>query len=190
MSIVSLQCFCCAIFDHFRKLLKMAPRLTLQQREATVHMGRTMSQRAISAATGRPLPTVNPILRAFQEDGRLQDAVRSEQQRATTQEEDLLIVAAAVDDPFLSAREIRELLQLEVSPQTIRRRLHDADMKSQISAQKTLLERSHQEQRMEFASIVEDWTPENWRCVIFSDEASFCTCLDQQARVWRPHRSR
>ncbi|KAH9378271.1 hypothetical protein HPB48_022218 [Haemaphysalis longicornis] len=172
--------------DSFRKLLKMAPRVTLQQREAIVHMGRTMSQRAISAATGRPLPTVNRILRAFQEDSHPQDAVRGEQQRPTTHEEDLFIVAAAVDAPFLSGKEIRDLLKLKVSAQTIPRRLHDVDMKSGIAAQKTLLERSHREQRMELASVVEDWTAENWRCVIFSDEASFGTCLDPQARVWRP----
>ncbi|KAH9360251.1 hypothetical protein HPB48_019831 [Haemaphysalis longicornis] len=87
--------------ESFRKLLKIAPRLTLQQREAIVHMGRTMSQRAVSTAPGRSLPTVNRILRAFREEGRLQDAVRGEQQRATTHEEDLLIVATAADDPFL-----------------------------------------------------------------------------------------
>ncbi|KAH9364837.1 hypothetical protein HPB48_001304 [Haemaphysalis longicornis] len=74
--------------------------------------------------------------------------------------------------PFLSAREIRDLLKLEVSAETIRRRLHDADMKSLIAAQKTLLERSHREQRMEFASIVEDWTTDNWRCAVTKGRAS------------------
>ncbi|KAH9367703.1 hypothetical protein HPB48_011365 [Haemaphysalis longicornis] len=67
----------------------MRPRLTLQQRQANVHMGRTMSQKAISPATGRPLPKVNRILRAFHDEGRLQDVVRGEKQRATTHEEDL-----------------------------------------------------------------------------------------------------
>ncbi|KAL1417718.1 hypothetical protein MTO96_026621 [Rhipicephalus appendiculatus] len=78
----------------------MAPRLTLDERRAITVMGRTMSQRAISAATGRPLPTVNRVLREFYEEGRLADGVRRRPERATTDEEDRLIVAASVENPF------------------------------------------------------------------------------------------
>lgn len=78
--------------------------------------------------------------------------------------------------------------QLSVS--TIRRRLHEAGLKNQIAAQKTLLEQSHRDQRMEFASVVESWTPENWRAVVFTDEASFCTRWNQERKVWRPQGSR
>ncbi|KAH7987806.1 hypothetical protein HPB52_025296 [Rhipicephalus sanguineus] len=79
----------------------MAPRSTLDERRAITVMGRTMSQKAISAATGRPLPTVNRVLRAFYEEGRLADAVRRRPERAPTDEEDRLIVAASVENPFL-----------------------------------------------------------------------------------------
>ncbi|KAH7986707.1 hypothetical protein HPB52_024792 [Rhipicephalus sanguineus] len=168
----------------------MAPRSTLDERRAITVMGRTMSQKAISAATGRPLPTVNRVLRAFYEEGRLADAVRRRPERAPTDEEDRLIVAASVENPFLTAREIRDILGLDVSTETIRRRLHSAAIKSRIAAQRTQLEQTQKQQRMDFASVVENWTPNNWRAVVFSDEATFCTRWDQRQRVWRPERTR
>ncbi|KAH9372005.1 hypothetical protein HPB48_000573 [Haemaphysalis longicornis] len=160
----------------------MAPRLTLPERKAIALMGRTMSQRDISVATGRPVPTVNRIVQAFTKEGRLADAPRFRPPRATTHEEDRLIVATAVDNPFLSAREIRDMLGLDISAQLIRSRLHEADIKGRMAAQKTQLEAKHRDQRMEF----EDWAADNWRAVVFSDEAAFCTCWDQHKWVWRP----
>nr|XP_054919978.1 uncharacterized protein LOC126516939 [Dermacentor andersoni] len=164
----------------------MAPRLTVDQRKAITEMGRT--QRA--QATGRPLATVNRVLQAFHKEGRLKDAARGRPPRATTEEEDRLVVAGAADDPFLSARELRDMFALNASTQTIRSRLHAAGVKSRIAAQKTQLRQADRDTRLEFVSVVEDWTPDNWRAVVFSDEATFCTRWDQQKRVWRPEKAR
>lgn len=170
---------------------RMAPRLTHEERRAIVLMGRTMTQRSICAATGRPKATVSRVLQAYYREGRICDAPRASVGRKTTATEDQLIVGAASENPFLSAREIRDEVGVgNVSVSTIRRRLHEAGLKNQIAVQKTLLEQRHRDQRMEFASVVESWTPENWRAVIFTDEASFCTRWDQERKVWRPERSR
>lgn len=169
----------------------MAPRLTHDERRAIALMGRTMSHRAICQSTGRPMATVSRVLQAYYREGRIADLPRGGRERATSTEEDKLIVAACVVDPFLSAREIRDELELEnVSVSTIRRRLHEAGIHSRIAAQKTLLDDRHRKQRMEFASVVESWCPQKWRSVVFTDEASFCTRWDQQQRVWRPHACR
>lgn len=169
----------------------MAPRLTADERRAIVIMGRTMSQRAICAATRRPIRTVNRILQAHKNEGRISDAPRGNRQRVTTEDQDRLIVAAAVVDPYLSAKEIRDEVGLEnVSLTTIKRRLHEAGIVSKISAQKVMLDERHRNERLEFASAVESWSPDNWRAVVFTDEASFCTRWDQQRRVWRPQNCR
>ncbi|KAH9377885.1 hypothetical protein HPB48_021170 [Haemaphysalis longicornis] len=110
--------------------------------------------------------------------------------RATTDEQDRLIVALAVDYAFLSAREIRDMLGLDISAQLIRSRLHEADIKGKMAAQKTQLEAKHRDQRMEFASVVEDWTVHKWRALVFSDEAPFHTRWHQQKRVRRPDKCR
>ncbi|KAH6930443.1 hypothetical protein HPB50_013660 [Hyalomma asiaticum] len=135
--------------------------------------------------------TVSRILKAYRETGRIEDAPRGRPARATSQEEDLLIVAASVAGPFLSAKEIRDELGLRsVSLPTTRQRLHEAGIHSRVASQKTLLEESHKRARLEFASACESWSPDNWRAVIFTDEASFCTRWDVQSRVWRPERCR
>ncbi|KAM7293698.1 hypothetical protein ISCGN_023296 [Ixodes scapularis] len=137
------------------------------------------------------MATVSRVLQAYYREGRIADLPRGGRERATSTEEDKLIVAACVVDPFLSAREIRDELELEnVSVSTIRRRLHEAGIHSRIAAQKTLLADRHRKQRMEFASVVESWCPQKWRSVVFTDEASFCTRWDQQQRVWRPYACR
>ncbi|KAH7932570.1 hypothetical protein HPB52_024326 [Rhipicephalus sanguineus] len=164
----------------------MAQRPTKEERRAIAIMGRTMTRRAICDATGRPMGTVSRILKAYRETGRIEDAPRGRPARATSHEEDLLIVAASAANPFLSAKEIRDELGLRsVSLPTIRRRLHEAGIHSRVASQKTLLEESHRRARLEFASACESCSPDNWRAVVFTDEASFCTRWDVQRRVWR-----
>ncbi|KAH9367481.1 hypothetical protein HPB48_010904 [Haemaphysalis longicornis] len=108
-----------------------------------------------------------------------------------THEEDRLIVATALDNHFLSTREIRDMLGLDVSDQLIRSRLHETDIKGRMATQKTQLEaKQRNHQWMEFASVVEDWTAHNWRAVFFSDEAAFCTRWHQRKWLWRPHKCR
>ncbi|KAG0416889.1 hypothetical protein HPB47_006059 [Ixodes persulcatus] len=93
------------------------------------------SQRVIAALVNRPLKTVNRIVQAFRYEGRICDAPRGPPPRATTEDEDHYIVAAAVDDPFLSAREIRKHLGLNASDATnVRgRRMTGAGSSSQTS---------------------------------------------------------
>lgn len=63
----------------------------------------------------------------------------------------MLIVAAAVADPFLNAREIREELGLDISCDTIRRRLKEAGLESRVAAQKPHVTERQRQQRLDFA---------------------------------------
>lgn len=88
-----------------------------------------MTQRSICAATGRPKATVSRVLQAYYREGRICDAPRASVGRKTTATEDQLIVGAASENPFLSAREIRDEAGVgNVSVSTIRRRLHEAGL--------------------------------------------------------------
>ncbi|KAH9380098.1 hypothetical protein HPB48_003128 [Haemaphysalis longicornis] len=80
----------------------MAPRLTRQEKNAVILMGKTTSQGANCAATGYPMATVNKVFQAYYKEGRLANAVGNDSPRSTTAEEDQWIGAAAVSDPFLS----------------------------------------------------------------------------------------
>ncbi|KAM7307274.1 hypothetical protein ISCGN_010910 [Ixodes scapularis] len=96
------------------------------------------------------------------------------------------ILKAALDDPFRAARDIRDALELEISDTTVRRCLYDAGLHSRVACQLPLLTERHKQLRLDFAHFLENWTVEDWTHVIFSDDSTFCTPLDQRRRVWRP----
>ena len=146
------------------------------------------SQRAIGALVNRPLKTVNRIVQAFRYEGRIHDAPRGAPPRATTEDDDRCIIAAVVEDPFLSAREIREELQLDVSDVTVRRRLRSAGLHSAMAAQKPLLSHSNKEARLRFAMGHVSWTADDWGRVVFSTnppsprgKTNVCVCGDPAA---------
>lgn len=169
----------------------MPARVPLEERRLIVRLYiEGVSQREICRRTGRTRTAVSRITQAYRDEARLGDAHRTGRQRITREEEDQLIVAAAVADPFLSARDIREALSLNVSCKTIQRRLQEAGLQNHIAAQKPLLTESQRRARLEFAREVAEWTVENWREVVFTDESTFSTRWHQQQRVWRPFNCR
>lgn len=116
------------------------------------------SQRSIAAITGRPLKTVNRIIKAFRDEGRICDAPHPRRPRATSEEEDHLIVSAAVLNGFASAKEIRDTAGLQMHECTVRQRLHEAGLTSRMAAQKPLLTEAHKAKRLQFAQEHETWT--------------------------------
>lgn len=169
----------------------MPRRLTLDERREIIALGKaSFSQREIAKRVGRPQKTVNRILKAYFRENRVEDARHQRRPRKTTKDEDELILAAAADNPFVTAKAIADELGLNVSLHTVRRRLHDRGLKSFVAARKPLLTTVHRERRLEFADRHINWTSDQWRQVIFSDESTFSTCGNQRLRVWRVNGSR
>lgn len=56
---------------------------------------------------------------------------------------------------------------------TIRRALHAAGLKRYRRRKKPRLSKQHIRERLLFAKRYAGWTAEDWRCVVFSDEAKF-----------------
>lgn len=166
----------------------MPPRVPIKERRLIARLfTEGVPQREICRRTGRSKTAVTRIIKAFRDDeGRLSDAKHSGRRRCTEQEDDMLIVAAAVADPFLNAREIREELGLDISCDTIRRRLKEAGLESRVAAQKPHVTERQRQQRLDFAREFQQWTVDDWSQVIFTDESTFCTRWDQKRRVWRP----
>ncbi|KAL3189757.1 hypothetical protein MRX96_020787 [Rhipicephalus microplus] len=148
------------------------------------------SQRKIAEATGRTLKAVNRIVRAFKSCRRIKDAPRKPRSRVTTEQEDAWIVAAAAVKPGLSAQQIKNTLDLRASVTTVKRRLREAGLKSRIAAQKPLLRAQNKEKRLQFSRQHAQRSTEEWKQVVFTDECTFTTSCDQQARIWRPDNTR
>ncbi|KAH7968170.1 hypothetical protein HPB52_006421 [Rhipicephalus sanguineus] len=145
------------------------------------------SQRKIAEAMGRTLKTVNRIVRAFKSCRRIKDAPRKPRSRVTIEPEDAWIVSAAAEKPGLSAQQIKNTLDLRASVTTVKRRLREAGLKSRIAAQKPLLRAQNKEKRLQFSRQHAQRSTEEWKEVVFTDECTFTTSCDQQARIWRPH---
>ncbi|RYH05215.1 hypothetical protein EON65_45310 [archaeon] len=57
-----------------------------------------------------------------------------------------------------------------ISARTARRMLHHEGLQAMHMIKKPLLTREHRRKRLEFARTHRDWTVEQWKQVIFSDE--------------------
>ncbi|XP_075530153.1 uncharacterized protein LOC142563485 [Dermacentor variabilis] len=167
-------------------------RVPLNKREEVVQLWKkAYSQRNIAALTGCRLNTVNRIVQAYRDEGRITDAPHERRPRATSADQDLQIVAAVNEKPFLNAKEVRSTLALEhVSDSTVRRRLREAALRSRIAAQKPLLTVANKTARLKFAVDHRSWKVEDWKYVIFSDESTFSSRWEKQRRVWRMENTR
>lgn len=170
----------------------MPSRVPIHERWRIVALCRAgMPQREVARMTGRTRTAVARIFTAFRDDnGRIHDAPHDVRPRSTTDEEDRWIVAAAVDQPFITARDIRGELGLNVSDQLVRRRLAEAGIRSYAACKKPILTPRQKDIRLRFAMEKTSWTIQDWKTVVFSDESSFSTHWHQGKQVWRPRGAR
>lgn len=71
------------------------PRVPLKQWKDIIEMSiRGYPQRDLALVTGLQLKTVNRIIQAYRDEGRINDALNHRQPRSTTNDQDLCIVAA------------------------------------------------------------------------------------------------
>ena len=77
----------------------------------------------------------------------------------------------------------------KVSPRTIRRELKNMHLRKCKSTKKLLVSATNRKKRLEFARNHRNWTVEQWKKVVWSDESRFTLFQnDGRVRVWRePH---
>jgi transposase len=78
---------------------------------------------------------------------------------------------------------------INISPRTVRRALHKEGMKIMHTIRKPLLTATHKRKRLEFALTHKNWTVDDWKRVIFSDETKISQ-FDNNSRkiVWTKSR--
>jgi transposase len=105
---------------------------------------------------------------------------------------DRLIVRTVKRDPFATASSIREGLALHnISVWTIRRRIAaSGEFKSYWAAKKPFISERNIQRRLEWCIAHQNWTIEQWRRVIWTDESPFILRFCGKRRVWRRHNER
>jgi transposase len=111
--------------------------------------------------------------------------------RKTTKQQDRRILRAVKKDRKITGEEIRESLELDVSDRTIRRRINESgEFKSYWATKKPFINENNRKKRVEWCMQHRDWTVEQWRSVIWSDESPFVLRFNKKVRVWRRYNER
>ena len=167
-------------FSLFRLLpqyccVKMPKRTQIQIRETVIKLHKDGKvSRDIAAILSISKFTVNNIIKKWKEGDILIDKPVSGRPRKTTNRVDKIIKRKAVMDPkknaAIIARELREENLAYVSRSTVSRRLNKVGLFGWIGAKKTLISAKNKRARLKFAKAHQDWSIEDSKKVLFSDE--------------------
>lgn len=95
------------------------------------------------------------------------------------------ITSGGLDTAVSVAKSLKKDIKVNVSRQTVARALHAAGMKSMEKEKKPMLSVKAIKARLEFAKIHKDWTVEDWKRVIWSDETKINRfCSDGREWCW------
>jgi len=97
---------------------------------------------------------------------------RREYQRKTSKREDRYILRALQQNNDLPLQDITNKIALGISTTTLRRRRSESGLGSYIAVKKPGLSANNVRKRLEWAIKYKDWTVEDWKKVIWSDECS------------------
>lgn len=120
---------------------------------------------------------VQTTLARFAQTKSHSDQKRSGRPRKTAATDDRYIVRLSNRDRFKSPSEIRtevnETLDAPISTNTVKKRLREAGYFGRVAVKKPLLKPEHRRKRLKFARKHRNWTMEQWKSVLWSDESKF-----------------
>lgn len=94
-----------------------------------------------------------------------------------------LITSGEVDTAPEVARALQDVTNKPVSPSTVRRALKNVGMKAAVKQKKPRLLPRHRKARLDWAVAHKDWTLEDWKRVVWSDETKI-NRLGSDGRHW------
>ena len=149
-------------------------RLSEEQRWACIALHKDKrSLRYIAAHLGVSKNTVAAVIARYHATGSPGSGARSGRPRCTDEALDTAIAVTAHIDKFTSPRQIKRKLMLDISRQTIDRRLQQAGLFGRVARHKRDYSAEEVRKRLSFAEGYKDWTEEQWGKVLFSDEKCF-----------------
>ena len=94
-----------------------------------------------------------------------------------------MITSGKVDSATQVTQELRDISNVDVSTETVRRALKESGLKAVTKKKKPCLLPRHIRQRLDFARKYQHWTVEDWKRVVWSDETKI-NRLGSDGREW------
>lgn len=166
-------------------------RLTPQERLRAIGMIEAGStHRQVAIALNRDHRIIDRLWDRYELTGTTTDRPRSGRPRVTSARDDRYLVNCALRQRSINSRRLREQFRagtnINVSDQTIRNRLHAANLMARRPVVRQPLSRQQRTARRQWALRHSRWTRADWRMVMFSDESRYnLDHHDGRIRVWR-----
>lgn len=175
------------------------PFLTMPQRRRLSDVDRGMALawlrqgialREVARRLAVSLSVIQRLRDRFANTGSVREPRRSGRPRMTTRQQDRYIVLTALRNRTVTATTLRGQLRtasnVNVSDQTIRNRLHEANLRSRRPVVRCPLTQAHRAARLAWARRHLRWPRQQWSRVLFTDESRFSLDFnDGRIRVWR-----
>lgn len=133
--------------------------------------------------------TIMRLEQKVRQTGSIEDRPRAGRPVVMTPRQNRILRRMSTEDRHQVSRTLRQRLQQEhnirVSQRTVARRLLQMGLRGCISKRKPLLTQRHKGRRLEWARNHQDWTVEQWRNVLFSDETPLHLVQNRQRRYVR-----
>ena len=154
------------------------------------------SNREIADQTGINIRTIQRLVKRFKEEGGTDIPApkpKPGRPRKVSKKTLRVIKRQLVSQPSLTAKEIKEKnprLLADVSLRTVQERIHDdLEFKSFRARKKPLLTPTQIKKRRKFCKKYLNWGLDDWKKVLWTDEATFCVSGTGHSRVYRPRGS-
>ena len=133
---------------------------------------------------------VRSLRRWFVQTGSTEDLPRSGRPRVTTPAQDRYILNQHLRNRFLTATATASVTpgthNPRISAQTVRNRLAENNLRARRPYVRTVLTGRHRRDRLQWADRHINWTRQDWRTILFSDESRFALSnSDGRIRVYR-----
>lgn len=148
------------------------------------------SQREVARRLGVHHTTIGRALKRFRETGQHARREGQGRPRCTEAIDDRYIRLQALRNRSITGNEIGNLIRqtrnLTISSRTVRRRLNEGNLRARHPARVPLLTTAHKMDRLRFAQDHVNWTLEDWKRVLFSDEVRVgLNSSDGRVYTWR-----
>lgn len=149
-------------------------RLSLEKRWAVIALHKHgVSNRKIARELAVCRDTVRDVLARYAATGSPGSGKRSGRPRTTDEATDIDIAVTAHIEVFTTPRQIKRKLELDVSPDTIDRRLKEAGLYGRVALHKRSYSEAERQKRLSFARGYGAHNADWWAKVLFSDEKCF-----------------